>query len=144
MKVVRRISLPVLAVVLFFAGAVVLAWAQEGDGLRLPGVNTEDKHPNGCVDCHANQGEGRDYRLNVSIEDHPDITAVAKTLPKDCGMCHRPNVAAGPLNKQTHALHYQNPSENVFVTVYGGHCLECHAVNSETGEMSIKQGPKNW
>ena len=146
MKIARRIALPLLVVVLVFGGALVLTWAQAGPPARLPGITAEDEHPNGCVSCHAQSGDN-DYRLNVSvnaISGHPPITAIVKTIPKDCGVCHRPNVPAGPINTQTHKIHYENPSENVFVTVYKGQCLECHALNTATGAMSIKQGPKNW
>ena len=34
--------------------------------------------------------------------------------------------------------------ENHFVTGYGGQCLECHALNAETGAMTMKSAPRNW
>ena len=147
MKAVRSVVLPVLVVIVVFAGAIVIAGAEDEAGVKLPGITAADEHPNGCVDCHANAGEGQDHRLNISvneIEDHPDITAIVKTVPKDCGMCHRPNVAAGPLNLQAHRIHYEDPSENHFIEFYAGQCLECHGLNNETGVVAVKQGPKNW
>ena len=147
MESARRIALPVLVIVLVFAGAVVLAWAQAGPPARLPGVTVEDAHPNGCVSCHAVAGDGADHRLNVGMKElsgHPPIDAIVKTLPQDCGMCHRPNVPAGELSQVLHLSHYQTPAENIFVTIYKGQCLECHTVNTATGAMGIKQGPKNW
>jgi hypothetical protein len=112
----------------------------------LPGVTVADDHPKGCVDCHKNEGGGRDYRLNTSLaaDGHVDITAIVKNVPQDCGMCHREGVAAGPLTQQTHKSHYQNPAENVFVNNYQGACLNCHKLDVATGAMSIKSGPKNW
>jgi hypothetical protein len=145
MKVARRVMIPALAIALIMTGALVLLWA-EGDLPMLSGITVEDGHPNGCVDCHADAGERGDYRLNVSLNelDHPDITKIVKVIPKDCGICHKQNVPAGPLNEQTHKLHYENPADNHFVTNYDGECLACHALNAETGIMTIKNGSKNW
>ena len=112
----------------------------------LPGINVEDKYPNGCVDCHANTADA-DYRLNTelkNLEGHPDITAIVKTVPKDCSMCHKPGVPAGALTGITHVDHYQEPGENVFVQQYEGSCLACHAIDTGTGDVSMKNGPKNW
>ena len=67
-------------------GAIVLL------AVDLPGVTVEDDHPNGCVDCHQ-QTDDADYRLNVelkALEGHPDISAMMKTVPADCAMCHVP------------------------------------------------------
>ena len=114
--------------------------------IMLPGVNAEDKHPNGCIDCHS-QGADGDYRLNVSLKElsgHPPIDAMVKTLPNDCMTCHKAGAYAGPLSSITHKSHYANPGENHFVSGYGGQCLECHSLNLTTGAMSVKSGPKNW
>ena len=145
MKHVRNVILPVLVVGLAFAGAIVIAWAQEGTS-RLPGINAPDEHPNGCVDCHAEGGAEGALPMNVALEEmkHSDISAIVKTLPQDCSICHIPETPIGAINLQTHSVHYQNPSENNFVQNYSGQCLSCHALNVETGVLSIKQGPKNW
>jgi hypothetical protein len=146
MMVVRNHVLVALAVLVVVAGAAVFSWAQEG-AVKIRGVNAPDEHPNGCIDCHRDAGEGRDYRLNVSLKEiagHPDITSIVKVLPKDCGICHRPDVPAGALNHITHRVHYQNPDENHFISAYQGSCLECHSLNVATGVMGMKEGDKNW
>lgn len=106
----------------------------------------EDKSPNGCVDCHVDGG-GSDTRINVLLKDisgHPDVGAMMNTLPKDCFMCHKEGGAASPINIITHKQHYTNPGENLFVTEYDGSCLACHALDLSSGEMTVKNGPKNW
>ena len=82
--------------------------------------------------------------LNSYLRDHPDIAMITKTLPQDCAMCHKEDVPAGALNTQTHRIHYENPGENQFIERYQGECLACHSLNPVTGEMAVKQGPKNW
>ena len=113
----------------------------------LPGINTEDKNPDGCVDCHVDAGGGNDTRMNVvlkKVKDHPDVAAMMNTLPKDCYMCHKEGGAADPINRMTHKQHYVNPGDNDFITDYEGTCLACHSVDINTGEVTVKNGPKNW
>jgi hypothetical protein len=113
----------------------------------LPGINSEDKHPKGCVDCHVDAGGGKANRLNVElkkVKDHPDVGAMMNTLPQDCFMCHKEGGAASAINMITHKQHYANPTKNSFVSEYGGSCLTCHKVDLDTGEVTIKNGPKNW
>jgi len=134
----------IFVVVAVFIAVVALSLA--ADGIQLPGVNAEDAHPNGCVDCHS-QGADSDSRLNVSLKElsgHPPIDAMVKTVPDDCMTCHKAGAYAGALSTITHKSHYANPDENYFVTGYGGLCLECHSVNLTTGMVSVKNGPKNW
>jgi hypothetical protein len=145
MKITRKMSVFALIAVLLSAISISLVWA-EGD-VKLLGITVEDTYPNGCVDCHSNQGAHRVDRLNIlvnNIDGHPNVTQIVNTLPEGCGMCHRPGVAAGPLNTQTHRIHYENPAENDFIGYYAGECLACHTLNPATGQMSIKSGPKNW
>lgn len=144
MRTARKVLVPVLAVTLILAGAMVLSWADSD--VELTGITVEDPHPNGCVDCHKQNGDS-DYRLNAGLkelEGHPDITRIVKNLPQDCSMCHKANMPAGALNTITHKFHYQNPDENHFISYYAGDCLACHALNASTGVMSVKSGPKNW
>jgi hypothetical protein len=111
-----------------------------------PGVTVKDEHPQGCVDCRVSIPNG-DYRLNAElakVSDHPKIDAVLKTVPTDCLMCHKQGTKEGPLTFITHRVHYRKPKDNVFITVYQGVCLNCHAVNAETEAMVVKSGPKNW
>ena len=73
-----------------------------------------------------------------------DISAIVKSVPDGCMMCHREGVQAGALNKQTHRIHYANPQTNKFVATYRGSCLACHAIDNKTGVAKVKIGPKNW
>ena len=146
MKTARKILFSLL-----LAGAVsavILVFvAADNDKPFLPGVTVTDEHPNGCVDCHALAGEGRDYRLNTEVakvEGHPKIDAIVKTVPNDCLLCHKEGTQAGPLNLITHRVHYRHPNDNAFIRVYRGACLNCHKVNPGSGVMSVKSGPKNW
>ncbi len=137
----KRTRYSIIIVTMIVVAAFSL-WAQ--DLAKLPGINAEDEHPQGCVDCHT-AGDGRDSRLNVSLEElegHPPVDNIVKTVPDDCMMCHGAN--ASNLSTITHASHYQNPEENYFVANYDGQCLECHSLNIESGRMSVKNGPKNW
>ena len=114
--------------------------------VKLPGINAEDQHARGCIDCHTRSGDS-DYRLNTTLEEmsgHPPIDASVKVVPTDCTMCHKAGLSAAALSTITHKSHYQNPSENGFVNYYQGQCLECHRLNVSTGAMSVKNGPKNW
>ena len=144
MKTMGRL-LRVAAVLGCFAAVVLVLTGQDNTPV-LPGITVSDEHPNGCVDCHADAGGGNDYRMNVElakVDGHPNVDAIVKTLPNDCTMCHKAG-AAGPLQLIAHKLHYQNSNDNVFVNDYGGSCLQCHFLDTNTGTMTMKSGPKNW
>ncbi len=144
MKRAKQILVPSLIALFVLGGALALTWA--ADTPALSGITVEDEHPNGCVDCHRNAGEGKDYRLNGALEemDHPDVSALVKTVPQDCGMCHKAGTPTGSLSLRVHKIHYEEPSENHFIAYYQGECLACHTLNTATGVMSVKNGPKNW
>jgi hypothetical protein len=142
----RRLLLIPL-VVIGVVAAVLFLVAADNNKPFLPGITVTDEHPNGCVDCHKNQGEGRDYRLNAElakVSGHPKIDSIVKTVPDDCLKCHREGTKAGPLNLITHKDHYRNAAENSFIKFYQGACLNCHSVDTATGVMTVKSGPKNW
>ena len=139
----QRNRLFVIIAVLFAASALTIA---ADDLVQLPGINADDQHVKGCIDCHGASGDN-DYRLNVSlkgISGHPPIDAIVKTLPNDCTMCHKAGAKAGALSTLIHKAHYANPAENHFIASYQGQCLECHSLNLTTGVMTVKSGPKNW
>jgi len=147
MRMTVRFLGAAVIVVLFLGSTFLFIDRVYADSNPLPGINAEDKYPNGCVSCHVDAGGGNDYRINVELKkvtDHPDVGAMMNTLPKDCSMCHKEGGAASPLNTITHKQHYANPGENHFVTEYDGACLACHALDLSTGAMTIKNGPKNW
>jgi len=132
----------IVAVATMIAVVAIGLWAQ--DRVQLPGINAEDQHPQGCVDCHR-ESDSRDSRLNVSLRKvagHPPIDTIVNTVPDDCNMCH--GSYASPLNTITHTAHYANTEENHFVSSYKGQCLECHSIDTSTGKTGVKSGPKNW
>jgi len=128
-------------------GTVALSAQSAGDSAFLPGITVKDPFPNGCVDCHKDQGGGKDYRVIAElakIDGHPKVEKIVKTVPKDCLMCHKTGAKAPELQKVIHRVHFDKPASNPFVTVYKGACLNCHALDQTTGAMSVKSGPKNW
>jgi cytochrome c551/c552 len=128
------------------AGSLVLM-GQAKPKAFLPGITATDEHPNGCVDCHKNQGEGKDYRLNVSLAKlpgHPKIDAMVKQLPEGCMMCHREGGKVSALNLMLHKAHYAKPADNPFVQFYQGACLNCHKLDPASGKMTVKSAAKNW
>ncbi len=101
--------------------------------------------PNGCVDCHKLAG-GSDTRLNVLLaaRKHIDISAIVKSVPDGCMMCHREGVQAGPLRVQAHRIHFKESQASQFVPPYQGACLVCHSVDAKPGAAKVKIAPKNW
>ncbi len=141
-----RVGLVIVVSLVVLGGAVVvLSAASAGNAPFLPGINGKDDYPNGCVDCHKNAD--KDYRINAelaNVSGHPKIDKIVKTVPKDCTLCHKAGGKAPALNLVSHKTHYAKPAENAFVTNYQGSCLHCHALDLNTGAMSVKSGPKNW
>ena len=144
MNRIKTFALATTVIVLILGGALALTFAQ--DTPPLSGITIEDEHPNGCIDCHRDAGEGNDYRLNVSLDEagHPNVSAMIKKVPGDCGICHKAGTPLGGMSELSHKAHFEEPSENHFVTAYNGECLACHSLNSATGEVTMKSGPKNW
>ena len=92
----------------------------------LPGAaNAEDE---GCVSCHVDG-----LSLNVvlgNVQGHPNISAMMKTIPTDCVMCHAKGTPKA-LSVILHKAHLMT-------------CTFCHSMNPETGEAGLKSGAKNW
>ena len=112
----------------------------------LPGINAKDQFPNGCIDCHKEISKTADHRLNKvvsSIEKHPNIDKIVKTVPADCSICHGKGKVPA-LSTITHKQHYAKPDTNVFISNYDGSCLNCHALDIASGAMRIKSGARNW
>jgi hypothetical protein len=145
MKTATKILFFLLLIGAVVAMTVFLVAADDNKPF-LPGITVTDEHPNGCVDCHKASG-GNDYRMNVelaNVEGHPKVDAIVKNVPQDCLMCHKEGAKAGALNNIVHRDHYRNANDNHFVSFYQGACLNCHSVNPDSGEMTVKGGPKNW
>jgi hypothetical protein len=145
-RVLRLIATGAIAFVCIGAALMVFVAADVPSAAELPGLTAADKLPKGCVDCHSNQGEGKDYRLNVSLKQvkgHPDIASIVKTVPTDCAMCHKEGTPKA-LSTALHKSHYEKLAESSFVKFYSGECLNCHTLNTTTFQMKVKSGPKNW
>ncbi|MGA2379619.1 MAG: hypothetical protein ABSG85_09945 [Spirochaetia bacterium] len=130
-----------------FGGAAALSAQSAGGTPFLPGVAAKDPFPNGCVDCHKDQGDGKDSTVIAElakINGHPKIDKIVKVVPKDCLICHKGGPKPPSFNQAMHKVHFEKPAENPFVTEYKGACLNCHSLDFDTGEMSVKSGPKNW
>ena len=72
----------IIAIVAALAAVLALGLLAD-EFAKLPGINTEDQHPNGCVDCHKVSGDS-DFRLNVSLKEvsgHPPIDSMVNVLP---------------------------------------------------------------
>ncbi len=135
-----------LIAALVFGGSFFIVGRVHAESPVLPGINADDAHPKGCVDCHRAEG-GNDYRINVflaKVKDHPDVNPFTKNVPDDCAMCHKQGAPTGALSLIIHKSHYANPGENHFVSGYQGSCLECHELDIDSGAMSVKSGAKNW
>lgn len=138
-----------LAAVLVLALSLDAAGAPAASVPFLPGLTSVDDHPRGCVDCHIDAGEGRDYRLNRTvnaIKNHPSITNAFRNanIPDSCIMCHKEGSKLGSLGKNLHRAHYANLLKSPFVSSYQGSCLNCHRLDLSTGAMALKSGSANW
>jgi hypothetical protein len=139
--------LTILTVGVVLAGMLLATNLMGADVPKLSGITVKDERPNGCVDCHVKVSDEKDDRMPAELahfEKHPPIDKVVKVVPKDCGMCHKPDAKAGALSQLTHKNHFQKPSENTFVTNHNGDCLSCHSLDMNTFKMGVKSGPANW
>jgi hypothetical protein len=130
------------AVVLFPSGL-----AAQDAKVFLPGILAADDYPNGCVDCHKNEGDAIPWKLNLMlarIQGHPKVDAIVKTAPKDCAMCHKEGAKMGALYSVVHRAHFAKKADSLFIKQFHGACLNCHTMDLATGLVSIKSGPKNW
>ncbi len=137
-SMIARIALLIAMIAL---AAAETAWSQQAPAPKFAVIDT----PNGCVDCHK-VSAGSDTRLNVLLaaRKHVDISAIVKSVPDGCMMCHREGVQAGPLRAQTHRIHFTDSQPSQFVPPYQGACLVCHAADAQTGPTKVKIAPKNW
>lgn len=167
-KVMRLIV--VLSLILAVGGMfAVFSQGKEAEVPGIPGITVEDTRPNGCVDCHRKDGSERsslkllieEWTKEVSSEllekaraaapagaelkgKHADTVAMTNTVPKDCLICHSKQSAkamgAPEFGRLMHLTHLAGGEKNEFITGYQGQCVHCHALNTETGELTIKNG----
>ena len=151
-RVVLTVLLLGTVVLLLMGGVGLVTFSQEGEVVvpEIPGITVEDVEVSGCVDCHRQVDDERDYRLSTSLKQlaeegkHPDVSAMASTIPEDCVICHSEQMAEGmgtdPLGPMMHKIHLVGGADNHFITGYEGQCTHCHALDKEIGGFSIKSG----
>jgi hypothetical protein len=133
-----------LVLVAGLAGAWLLgatAFAADPPKAYLPGLTAPDEAPEGCVSCHKGK---RTLKVMLDALDHRDMGDKIKVVPDDCKSCHEDDKDLEALGPVSHSMHYARGSKSDFVVKHGGSCLNCHALSTGTGEVSIKSGPKNW
>ena len=146
MKLRKTVFCVVVGLMIFGGGFGLSAQSTGPEAPFLPGITVKDPYPDGCIDCHKDEGGGKDFRLNTELSKlngHPKIDNIVKTVPKDCLICHKGGPKPPALGQSLHMVHFQKPSENVFVTQFKGACLNCHSLDLATGVTSLKSGPKN-
>ncbi len=86
-------------------------------------------------------------RATTLMGRHPDVTRIITTgavpIPTQCITCHRSQ--GRPITTVIHLLHLsQNPefvsNRYTFTERSGNNCTSCHAININTGAMTIKAG----
>ena len=107
---------------------------------ELPGITSPDESPEGCVSCHKDE-----MRLDKKLAalKHRKIDKVA-VIPDDCKTCHVEDEGLESIAMIAHSMHYAMGSKSDFVTRHGGSCLNCHAMATGSGEVTVKSGAKNW
>lgn len=101
----------------------------------------EDMYPNGCVSCHT---DGSTVGAMLEAIGHKNVDKMVETIPTDCMDCHSEDGGFGELYEFIHPAHYSDPANNAFVVDHEGKCTHCHSMDVDTGEVSLKSGPKNW
>lgn len=134
-----------MLIVGFALSSVVAAVAAEQATLpAIPGITAEDTHPNGCTDCHRKVSADRDYSLATEIANmvkegrHPRVSdRMLQDLPKQCITCHKPD-SKYPFGEIMHSAHLTGGADNHFITNYQGQCMHCHAMDPQTGSITVK------
>lgn len=100
-------------------------------------------YPQGCVDCHRAGGPETIGALLEAL-GHQDVDDAVAAVPGDCADCHGDEGGAWLMSELAHVLHFEDPASNSFVQDFGGNCLHCHAMDEESGAVTMRSGPKNW
>ncbi|NGX15133.1 hypothetical protein [Wenzhouxiangella sp. XN24] len=104
-----------------------------------PGTEQIGAYPHGCVDCHTSDEAGDLDELLTEI-GHPPVDDI-EIIPDGCIECHSDEGGFWPMDELTHLAHFSHPPENAFLTDYDADCLHCHAMDMETGAVTVKSGP---
>lgn len=102
-----------------------------------------DHFPQGCIDCHV-EGKAETIGALLAAMRHPNVDSDTETVPGDCADCHSTEGGFSTLAEFNHFLHYENPATNAFVQDYDGDCRHCHLLDPDTGDVTVKSGPRNW
>jgi hypothetical protein len=137
----KRVSTLTAATGLAGALLAAAALAAEPPKAYLPGLTGPDEAPNGCVSCHTGK---RTLKVMLEALDHRDMGDKVRVVPDDCKSCHEKDDELEALGPVAHSMHYARGSKSDFVIRHGGSCLNCHALSTGTGEVTVKSGPKNW
>jgi hypothetical protein len=138
----KRFTTPVLVAGLACAwllGATALA--ADPPKAFLPGLTVPDESPQGCISCHTGK---RTVKAMLDALDHRDMGDKIRIVPDDCKSCHEDDKDLEALGPVAHSMHYARGSKSEFVVKHGGSCLNCHALATGTGEVTVKSAPKNW
>lgn len=128
-------------------GAALLStnWstAAGSDHAQPAGNAGPSPYEQGCVSCHTTDGPGQLGTLLAALK-HRNVDQQTAKVPGDCKECHSEDGGYIDLAEAVHLVHFENPADNPFVLEHGGNCLHCHALDAETGIITVKSGPKNW
>lgn len=136
-------ALPTLAMALLATLSLgALAPAAFGvDVPDLPGITSPDESPEGCVSCHKG---AMNLKTKLAALKHRKLDDKIVTIPDDCKTCHVEEEGLESMSMIAHSMHYAAGSKSDFVTRHGGHCLNCHAMATGSGEVTVKSGARNW
>lgn len=127
-----------LAGLLLSSGA---ARAADPPQAYLPGLTSTDETPDGCVSCHKGK---RTLKAMLDALKHRDMGDKIEVVPDDCKSCHTEEEGVEALGPVAHSMHYARGSKSEFVLKHGGSCLNCHALSTGSGEVTVKSGARNW
>jgi len=113
--------------------------AADDDAADTAGTEQISAYPHGCVDCHTSEKAGLIGDLLADF-GHIEVDDI-EVIPDGCIECHTDDGGFLPMDEITHLAHFSHPPENAFLTDYGADCLHCHAMDLETGAVTIKSGP---
>ena len=137
--------------------------------LPTTGNAAVDPYPNGCVSCHVqDKGKGTDERLSVALKEwtagkidpgllakskasapaglalkgkHPAAEDSLDDIPGACLDCHSADSKkAPPFAQLLHLVHLTGGATNDYVATYKSDCMNCHKLNTKTGEWSMPSG----
>lgn len=115
--------------------------ATDNEAREDTGADQIGAFPHGCADCHTAERAGTIGSMLAEL-GHPEVDDI-ETVPDGCVECHSEDGGFWPMDELTHLAHYGHPPENAYLRDYGANCLHCHAMDLETGAVTIKSGPMN-